>query len=316
MNVLTGGTGRLGKHLVRSLLSSGEKVKMLIRDKNDEIPKGAIAHCGDITKPGTLEGLVERGGKDTVFHLAAAIDESLSEEAFYRINVLGTENLLSACRGKAVERFVFVSSISVYGNPDSLPADEATTKNPITKYGRSKMLAEEVVVRMKKEIPFTIIRPGMIYGPGFDEGYIPVLKALEKGKMPIIGDGNNRIPLIHISDAVSALLRASESIDAERRDFNIAGPGYPTQRELFSLASKELGAPEPKREISLWMANTFLPIAAAMYGMNFSRENLAQLTRDRAFDCSKIKKAIGFVPKVPIAQGIKEMVTYYREMKG
>ncbi|MFH0817969.1 MAG: NAD(P)-dependent oxidoreductase, partial [Candidatus Micrarchaeota archaeon] len=223
--------------------------------------------------------------------------------------------LLSACRGKEIKRFLFVSSISVFGNPDYLPADEGTSKNPITKYGKSKMLAEEVVTRRRKEIPFTIIRPGMIYGPGFDEGYVPVLKALERRKMPIIGSGDNRIPLIHVSDAVSALFRASESDEAERQDFIVAGPGYPTQRELFSLVCKELGVPEPKRTIPLWLANAALPIAASLWGMKFSMENLSQLTRDRAFDCSKIKKAIGFAPQVSIAQGIKEMVAYYREKK-
>ncbi len=313
MNIVTGGTGRLGGHLVRALLAGGEGVKVLVREPGAELPKGATPHIGDITKPETLENLI--GKRDTVFHLAAAIDESLGEEIFHRVNVLGAENMLAACRGKGVQRFVFVSSISVFGNPDSLPADETTIKNPITKYGRSKMLAEEVVIRRRKEVPFTIIRPGMIYGSGFDEGYIPALKALEKGKMPIIGSGENRIPLIHVSDAVRALVISAEKDEAERQDFVVAGPDQLTQKELFSLACKELGVPEPKRSIPLGIAQAALPFVNALYGSGFSRENLAQLSRDRAFDCSKIKKAIGFAPKVPIAQGIKEMVAYYKSMK-
>ncbi|MFH0817446.1 MAG: NAD-dependent epimerase/dehydratase family protein, partial [Candidatus Micrarchaeota archaeon] len=72
MNVVTGGAGRLGSHVVKSLLSNGEKVKVLVRDNESVLPKGAVSHVGDVTKPETLEGLV--GRRDTVFHLAAAID--------------------------------------------------------------------------------------------------------------------------------------------------------------------------------------------------------------------------------------------------
>ncbi len=313
MKVITGGTGRLGGHLLKALLSSGENVKVLVRNSETLLPEGAIPHVGDLTKPETLNGLV--GKRDTVFHLAAAIDESFSDEMFYRVNVIGTENLLGQCRGNEIERFVFVSSISVFGNLDSTPADESTRKNPITKYGRSKLLAEEAVYRRRKELPFTIIRPGMIYGPGFDEGYIPVLRALEKGKMRIIGDGSNHMPLIHVSDVLGALLLAAEQEGALKQDFIIAGPDQLTQKELLSLAAKELGVPEPKRSVPVGLAQAALPIASSLLGMNISSENLSQLTRDRAFDCTKIKKALGFEPKMRIAQGIKEMVAYYRERK-
>ena len=309
---MTGGSGRLGTALVKELLARGKKVKVLARDGNAAVPPGALAHIGDVTKPETLAGLVGKG--DTVFHLAGIIDEGNSYETFYRVNVLGTENALDACSGNGVKRFVFVSSISVFGELEYLPGDERCEKKPITRYGKSKMLAEEAVMRKWKTIPSTIIRPGMVYGPGFDEGYLPVLKMLENGKMPVLGGGGNRIPLIHVSDAVAAMVAVSESDEAVRKDFVVAGPGNPTQKELLAMASEALGVEPPKRSVPVWLVLALLPLARVLGKADFSPENVGQLTRDRMFDCSKIKKAAGFEPKVPLSQGIKEMVAYYRQV--
>ncbi len=311
MHVITGGTGRLGKHLVERLLSQGKKVKVLARSKKTDLPEGVIVHKGDITKPETLEGFV--GSNDTFFHLASVIDTKLSDRTFYEVNVLGTTNALKACRGKEVKRFVYVSSVSVFGYPEIIPADERCPKKPISKYGKSKMLAEEVIARQWRIIKSSILRPGMMYGPGFEEGYLPVLKALGKGKMPILGNGENHIPLVHVSDVVDALLLVADHEDAEREDFNLAGPGYPTQRELFKIACSALGVKEPTRSVPLWLAKTVLPILSASSKYSFSSHNLDQLTKDRAFDSTKIKKKLEFQPKTSLSQGIKEMVEYYRE---
>jgi nucleoside-diphosphate-sugar epimerase len=309
MHVVTGGTGRLGSHLIKALLARGKKVKALVTSESDQLFPGVEKHVGDITKPDTLQGLI--GPKDTVFHLAGVIDERNSEDIFYKVNVLGTENMLDACKGKEVECFVFVSSISVYGNIDLFPADENTSKNPTTKYGKSKLLAEEIVMGKWKKIPSTILRPGMIYGPGFDEGYVSVLKMLQKRRMPIIGSGENRIPLIHVYDLLDALLVASENKGALSDDFIAAGPGYPTQKELLAIASEQLGVPAPRYSLPVWLVSAALPLVSLFSKSKFSSENLRQLTRDRAFDCAKIKDKLGFAPSVPLSQGIKEMVEQY-----
>jgi nucleoside-diphosphate-sugar epimerase len=318
MHVVTGATGRLGEHLVKALLSRGKKVKVLVRNEKEELPRGVAFHVGDITKPETLEGLI--CPSDTVFHLAGAINESSPEKFFYEVNVLGTENMLNACKGKDVERFVFVSSISVFGIPAELPVEETTPKNPVSKYGKSKMLAEEIVLRKKKTVPFSILRPGMIYGRGFDEGYLPVFKMLEKRSLPLIGsafigDGDNRIPVVHVSDVVEALILLSEKEEASGQDFNLMGPDSLTQRGLFSIACKELGVEEPKHSIPLPVVELLVRLAAFLGKTKLSAENLEQLARDRAFDNSKIKKKLDFVPNVGVSEGIKEMVAYYKEQR-
>ncbi|MFH1448213.1 MAG: NAD-dependent epimerase/dehydratase family protein [Candidatus Micrarchaeota archaeon] len=313
MHVVTGGTGRIGSHLVKALLSKGEKVKVLVRKKDAVLPEGATPHIGDITDKATLEGLVE--AKDTVFHMAAVIDERLNDRMFYDVNVLGTTNIISACRGKGVSHLVHVSSVSVFGNPEILPATEQCPKKPLSKYGKSKMLSEEIIVRQWRNINSTIVRPGMIYGLGFDEGYFPVLKGLQKGMMPIIGSGENHVPLIHISDLVKALILVSEHEDAIRDDFNITGPGHPTQRELFRTACKHLGVKEPDISVPIWLAKIALPIVSIFSKSHLSQEHLERLTRDRSFDSTKIKKNLGFEPATSLSQGIKEMVEYYKERR-
>jgi len=317
MILVTGGTGRIGKALIAKLLENGEKVRALVRDENRAmfLPRGVEAFYGDITKKETLSGALT--GIDRVVHLAALVDYKAEYDNIAAVNVQGTKNLLEACPTN-LKRFVYGSSVSVYGNRlERVPADEETSCSPSSNYGKSKLAAEKVALSYSKKVPLTVLRFAVAYGKGFDEAYIPLLGALDKGKFPILGDGRNRIHFVHVNDAVNAIILALEKDVASGSTYNIAGPEALTQRETFALACRHLEADMPKTSAPVWLARLkvwFDETLAALRGKKpkIIAEHIDTLVSDRAFSTEKAKKELGFEPKVKLDDGIKEMVAYYR----
>ncbi|VVB65921.1 NAD-dependent glucose-6-phosphate dehydrogenase [Candidatus Gugararchaeum adminiculabundum] len=322
--LVTGATGRVGRVLVKQLMDRKFAVRVLIRNREHAmlLPKGVESVYGDIVGPNS-SGILENAVKDVeyVFHLAAVIDERLSYTEMRRVNVEGTENLLTACskHGVGVKRFVHVSSISVYGRktPCKVCSEKDETK-PDTKYGRTKLEAEKVVEAFYETVPSVIIRPAVVYGKGFDEAYFQVLRMLEKGKMPIIGNGSNRIPFVHVNDVVQALLLACEKNNAVENAFNICGAEQMTQKEIFAVACENLKVTTPTRSFPVLLVKVW---AGAMEVIDSLRgrkprvtpEYIDIISRDRAFAIKKAREMLGYAPKVGLKEGIKEMVQYYKE---
>lgn len=321
--LVTGASGRLGQYLVKALLEKGNRVRVLHNPgKTPEYPTGVEVAEGRLSDRKALEAAAD--GVDYVYHLAALVSYTAPLDELLDVNYRGTANLLEACRGKAyrLKRFVYISSISVYGKEiEHLPADEATEMQPTDGYGKSKVMAEEVVMQYSGRVPSVILRPGVVYGEGFDEAYIPVLKALEKGKMPLINGGENVIPFVHVLDVVQAMLLAADEEKAVGNAYVITGDEQLPQRQIFEIACRHLGVAAPTKSTSMWMLN--LKLGLAGFVGNFIGEKPAVtgdyidiITADRRFDISRAKAELGFTPKIKLEEGIKEMVEYYRKTKG
>ena len=162
----------------------------------------------------------------------------------------------------------------------------------------------------------------MIYGPGFEEGYFDVFRFLEKGKMRLLGDGQNRIPLVHADDAVRAVLLALDTDLLSCREYNIVGDGAPTQAELMGMAAKALKVPAPAKHTPLLLvqsasaAGGLLSALGIAAPLPFDAENIRQLTLDRAYSTDRARCELGFKAKVKLAAGIKQMAAEYRAKKG
>jgi nucleoside-diphosphate-sugar epimerase len=317
--LVTGAGGRLGRHLLKLLLNEKYRVRVLARAGAEiSFPQGVEVFPGDITHIQTIRHAVE--GVAMVFHLAALVDYASSQEKLFDVNVEGTMNLLETCSEAApnLKRFVYCSSTSVMGKElAELPANEKTECIPTDDYGLSKLMAEKVVMEYSKKLPVVIIRPAVIYGEGFDEGYFPVLKLLKHHRMRIIDSGNNVIPFVHAKDVARALLLAAESKKAVGQTYIITGGEQMTQKEIFEIAAKELGVKAPHRNIPRF----FLELEAQLSSLrsflggkkpSFSMEDISVLSSHRVFDISKAKKELGYAPQVRLEEGIKEMVEYYR----
>jgi nucleoside-diphosphate-sugar epimerase len=317
--LVTGAGGRLGKNLLKLLLEKRANVRVLARAGADlSFPKEVEIFPGDIVHPNTLFDAVR--GVDIVFHLAALVDYVSSEKRLYDVNVEGTRNLLNVCVEAApnLRRFVYCSSTSVMGKElAEIPANEKTECLPTDNYGYSKLMAEKVVLEYKKRLPVVIVRPAVIYGKGFDEGYFPVLKLIKHNKMKIIDSGSNVIPFVHAKDVANALFLASESKKAPGQIYIITGREQMTQKEVFEIAARELGVKPPHQHIPHFLAEFGIQLSYPLSFLGWKRtrvdlENLAVLSSNRVFDISKAKKELGYSPSVRLEEGIKEMVEYYK----
>jgi farnesol dehydrogenase len=291
---LTGATGRLGREVLRET-----KAIPVVRKKSG-LEKEIVS---DFSLE-SLKGIFRDA--DAVIHLAGSRD-FLDQKKAWEGNVELTRRVVEATPEKA--KVIFSSSISVYGKSMAeLPADERTPVRPDTPYAETKVEAERIVAKHANHVT---LRIGPIYGPGFME-YFKVLNMIRKGKMAVIGNGENQIPFVHVVDVAKAINNAiGEGIGT----YVLVGECL-SQKEVYSLAAKELKVDFPKRRMPVWLAKIYAHLElfrTTRFGGKalFIPEDIAVLSSDRAFNCDKAKKELGFSPR-PLSDGISEMVLEMR----
>jgi len=257
--LVTGGAGFIGSHLLDELVKEGFEVTVFddlstgrIENISHHLEKRKIRFIeGDVRRRKDVEEALE--GVEVVFHLAAITSVPYSirhPKITYEVNVDGTRNLLEACLRSSVEKFIYLSTCAVYGEPKYLPVDEKHPTNPISPYAKSKLKAEQACMKFQEAygLKTTIFRPFNIYGSrqrnDWYGGVIAnFIKRLRRGKQPLIyGDGKQTRDFIYIDDAIRAFMTALNHNDAVGRTFNIA-TGIPTSiNQLAQLLIELLGA--------------------------------------------------------------------------
>lgn len=206
---VTGGTGFIGSHLVNHLLDQQFDVVCLARSRSkakrvfaDRIPELII---GDMENTEALEAGCS--GTDVVFHLAGII-AARSEAEFFRTNAEATRKLARAATSQSsLSRILYVSSLAAAGpTRRGLLVSDPSASDPVTDYGRSKLAGEDAL--RGSTLPWTIVRPPAVYGPG-DRELLRVFKLARLGVIPIFGDGSQELSLIHARDLARAILAAA-----------------------------------------------------------------------------------------------------------
>ncbi|MFT3923127.1 MAG: NAD-dependent epimerase/dehydratase family protein [Myxococcales bacterium] len=212
---VTGGSGFVGKQLIRQLRERGHEVRALARSKASEQAVrelGALAVAGDLDDEAAMrEGM---RGCDWVFHAAAKVEVWGKREDFDRVTVQGTRRALAAARAAAVQRFVHVSTEAVLvGGPKLIDADETwpLPQHPLGLYPWSKGLAEaEVRAAARDGLHAVIVRPRAIWGAG-DTVLLPRLcKLVDDGKFAWIGGGHALTSTCHVKNVCAGLIAAAE----------------------------------------------------------------------------------------------------------
>lgn len=229
MDVVTGGAGFIGSHLVERLIGEGRSVRVL-----DNLSVGRLAnleHLRGNPKLDFVEGdvadmeLCDRvcAGAERIFHLAARADivPSIQEpEAYFRANVDGTFAMLQAARKHAVKRFVYVASSSCYGIPDTYPTPETAPADCRYPYALTKYLGEQMVMHWGKtyDLPVVALRFFNVYGPRartsgtYGAVFGVFLAQLLAGKpLTVVGDGLQTRDFTFVTDAVDSLVTAAAS---------------------------------------------------------------------------------------------------------
>ncbi len=207
---ITGATGGLGRNLTAYFLSQGHSVTALGR--NQDIGRllaqeGARFHAGDLGDLDYLRKVLDQ--QDVVVHAAALASPWGPWHEFERANVLGTGNVIKACAGRPLQRFIHISTPSIYfsGRPEENISEDAPLPEPQTHYARSKLEAEKLVNQAVDlhGLPAIILRPRAIFGP-FDTVILPrIIKVMERGHFPLPVKGSAMTDVTFVDNVVHAV---------------------------------------------------------------------------------------------------------------
>jgi nucleoside-diphosphate-sugar epimerase len=338
--LVTGGTGFLGRRLVERLLAQGRPVTVLGRTPAPELAARGVRFIrAALEDAPAVEAAC--AGMATVFHLAAKVGVWGRYDDFFRANVLGTRAVIAGCRRHGVTRLVHTSTPSVVyngraiaGGDESLPL---TTDCP-SPYPLTKALAEREVLGANSSALRTVaLRPHLIWGVG-DPHLVPrILARARAGRLRIVGDGTNRVDLVHVENAVDAHLLAESALGKCHviRDTS-EGPGNCGGRAYFITNGEPvvlwdwinalllaLGEPPVTRHISLGAA-TAAGAAGELAWRVFSlrgeppmtRFIAAELAKDHWFEIAAARRNLGYAPRISMTQGTAELLASLKGRAG
>ena len=251
--LVTGGAGFIGSNIATALLERGDEVTVfdnMSGGRSDAIPDGARFVDGDLRDPDALESVCD---VDLIFHQAAvrSVPRSLDEPRItHDSNVNGTVNLLLAAERFSVQRLVYASSSSVYGDVGEQRNVETMAPNPRSPYAASKLTGEYYckVWAQLGRLPTTSLRYFNVFGPGqhpeskYSAVFPAFIAALKDGQPPTIyGDGEQSRDFTYIDDVVAANLLAAETVAADGLVMNVASGRPKSVNSVLKTVSDELG---------------------------------------------------------------------------
>jgi nucleoside-diphosphate-sugar epimerase len=317
---VTGATGFLGSSLVAALIQQQQSVRILARDerKARHLFGDAVTIIpGDMADAGHVRQAID--GATTIYHLAGRLyHPNTPAELYEQTHVEGTRRLLQACQGqKRLQRLVYVSTTGVFGVTGETPVAEDAPFAPTNAYETTKLKGELLALKSYQGdgLPVTIVRPGLVYGPG-DLHLLGFFASIQKGLFRVIAGGKASLHPVYIDDLIAALLLCAERSQALGRSYNIAGAHPITVRELAGAIAHAVNRKLPAGNIPLWLANLASDVFAIMPGIKgehapLTRSRVKFLTNSRMYDMSRAKSELNYTPLVELEEGIKRTVEWY-----
>jgi predicted dehydrogenase/nucleoside-diphosphate-sugar epimerase len=322
--LVTGSNGLIGRHLLRRLLQEGKPVRIFVRrqpeaefrnDGNIEV------FLGDLGDPAAVDRAV--AGIEIVYHLGAAMKGSADDHE--RGTVCGTQNIVDSVLRHAVERLVYVSSLSCLHAAVARRGDVITEDWPVepfpTKrgaYTQAKTAAEKIVrdaVR-DRHLRAVVLRPGRVFGPGMTLLTPEVARNIENF-LVILGDGTRELPLVYVEDVIDAAVLAAETSKFDGRVFHIVDQTKITQNQVVrdcisknAERSKVLHVPVAivyGLALGFELLSKVLnrPVPLSIYRL---KSALAPMT----FDCTRAENELGWEPRIGVASGLQETMSAER----
>ncbi len=320
--LVTGATGFTGSVLAKQLCELGIRVKAIARASSQRVSLQGLPIEwieGNVYDPDTVARAV--AGVDYVFHVAAAYREAgITDETYRKVHLDSTQLLArAALRNPDFKRFLHVSTVGVHGHIENPPADEAYPFSPGDVYQQTKADAELWLRDFAPQngLPFTVIRPAAIYGPG-DRRLLKVFKMALWPFFPVLGKKRGQLyHLIHVEDLARIFIQAALHPKAQGEVFIGGDPRALALADIVSIISNELGRKARLIRIPAWpffwmaaLCETVcrpFGIAPPIY-----KRRVAFFTKDRSFNTSKLRTVLGFQYSRTTEQGLRATARWYR----
>ncbi len=304
---VTGGTGFIGRHLIKYHLNLGDEVRYLTR--KSPVDSGLDAHgiVGDLLDVEALNSLLN--GVDILYHCAA---ELYDLDKMYETNVVGTKNLLEAATGK-IKRWIQLSSTGVYGYRPIQDVNESTVINPGNEYEISKAVADDIVSEFVSKGHFegVILRPSNVYGIDMpNQSLFQLVKMVKHGLFFFIGKRKATVNYIHINNVTYALaLCATKRLPSKECNIYIVSD-FMRLEDFISIIASAVSVPCPR----LHLPESLIRLIA-IFGNYFSKfplrtSRVDALTFTHHYEIQKIQSELNYQHQVSMEDGIQELACH------
>lgn len=325
--LVTGGGGFLGRYIVEQLLARGDEVTVFSRGSYPDLGVlGARLVQGDLQDITTIAKACQ--GLDALFHVAAKPGFWGSWESFYQPNVVGTQNVIEACRQQKVPKLIYTSTPSVVATGRSRVNEDESLPYPAryeSPYPHTKAIAEKLVVQANDSQLMTVsLRPHVVFGPRDRHIFPRIINRARSGQVIWPGDGNNKIDVTYVEDAARAHLLAADSLETGSATagsiyfISQDEPVKPLQfvNEILSrldvpLVTRKLPLPAARVLGGVFeLAHRLLPLKGEPY---LTRFLVNQVALDHYYNISRAKQDFGYRPQFTMAEAIDKTVQYFRD---
>lgn len=313
---ITGATGFVGQALTKRLLAAGAEIRAFARPspRADALAsQGVEIIPGDLNDPASIARAVE--GVEIVYHAAALVDARGTRQQFFDANVRGTDAVLHAGMRAKPRRIIYLSSIAVYGpaRPDET-IDEDTPLDDFPEerdfYAYSKIEADRLAVKFARNsaVPLTILRPGIVFGPG--RALPTALLGARIGKLDIVfGRRNQPFPLNYVENLIDAIELAAREPENDSRQYIVIDDEKLTLGQYHAARAKIT-----KTETIFWPAQPVVMAATATRPVLrfvpantgvFSRRQILRASQDRHYSTRRLREELHWRPKVGLEEAIE-----------
>jgi nucleoside-diphosphate-sugar epimerase len=324
--LVTGATGFLGQKLAYRLSSMGWEVTAVGRNKSigQQLKNDGINFLqADLSDSEKMTNACSE--QDYVFHSGALSSPWGKYQDFYQSNVIGTKNIIDGCLKYNVKRLIHVSTPSLYFHYEdklNISENDKLPEKFVNFYAETKFLAEQEVDKaFMNGVPVISIRPRALFGPG-DNAILPrLIRANEKGAVPVIGDNKVLVDITYVENVVDALLLCMNSpSNTLGKKYNITNGEPIILTEVLQDVFQKLGQDFKPKHLSF---STAYNVAGAMefiskyllFGKEpiLTRYTVGVLSKSQTLDITKARDELGYTPKVSIQEGIELFLKWWRE---
>lgn len=328
MILITGATGFIGSHLTEELAKKN-KVRILVRRKSLKKLKRNInirtlskiqITIGDLLDKTSL--IKATKGIKKVFHLAAiARPMNIPRKKYYQVNVDGTRNLLDACKKNKVKDFIHISTMSVFGySRDRKPLTENSPKLPVSDYGLSKLIGEDLVINFckKNKIKLKVVRPPMVFGPR-DKQFLKLFRLINTGLFPLLKKGKAKMEFTYVKNLVDGIIKA-DKCGKNQETYNISDGKTYTISYVFGLIAKYENKKLFPISPPVWLViivGKCMELLGKLTNTHpiFNSGTASWMTNNNIMDITKARTKLKYKNIIPINKAIKETIYYYKKYK-